>query len=293
MFGLSPIRYREPVFRPPVEADSLIFQVAYGCPHNRCRFCGMYKGVRYAVRSREEVLAEIAAAGRCHPETLRVFLADGDVMALSYERLGEILVALNAAFPRLTRVNLYANGSSILAKSPAALREFRSLKLNTLYMGLESGDEDLLRAVDKGETAAAMVEAGRRAQECGLRLSVMVLLGLGGKDGSARHAAATAATLNAMQPKLLSALRYIEVPGARPWPGHVAVSEREAVGELRSLLAALTLRRTVFTANHASNPVPLKGSLPRDRERLLAEIDAILATNGLDATGPGRLPLWL
>jgi hypothetical protein len=138
-----------------------------------------------------------------------------------------------------------------------------------------------------------MVEAGRRAQECGLRLSVMILLGLGGKAGSARHAAATAAALNAMQPKLLSALRYIEVPGASPWPGYVAVSEREAVCELRNLLSALTLQRTVFTANHASNPVPLKGSLPRDRERLLAEIDAILAADRLDRVGSGSLPLWL
>ena len=134
MFGISPIRYREPVFRPPVEADSLIFQIAHGCPHNRCRFCGMYQGVRYAVRDRDEVLAEIAAAGRRHPETPRVFLADGDAMVLSFDRLREILAALNAAFPRLTRVNLYANGSSILAKGEAQLCELRSLKLNTLYM---------------------------------------------------------------------------------------------------------------------------------------------------------------
>jgi len=290
MFGLSPIHHREPVFRPPAEADSLILQVAYGCPHNRCRFCGMYKGVRYAVRDRDEVLAEIVRAGRAWPETPRVFLADGDVMALSFARLREILAALNAAFPRLARVNLYANGSSILAHSPAELRELRALKLNTLYLGLESGDEDLLRAVDKGETASGMTEAVRRAKDSGLRVSVMVLLGLGGREGSARHAAATAAVLNAMQPNLLAALRYIEVPGSRPWPGYAPVSERGAVCELRNLLLELALERTVFAANHASNPLPIKGMLPRDHARLVAETDAMLASGQLDPEGPGPLP---
>lgn len=292
-FGQPPIRLREPLFRPPAEADSLIFQVARGCPHNTCRFCGMYKSVRYAVRPPAEVAAEIAAAGLCLPATTRIFLADGDVMALSFDRLRGLLTALGAAFPRLTRVNLYANGSSILAKTPEQLRELRDLRLHTLYLGLESGDESLLKLVAKGETAAAMVEAGSRAQAAGLRMSVMVLLGLGGQAGAARHAAATAVAINAMRPKLLSALRYVEVPGATPWPGYTLASAHDIVRELRNLLAALDLPRTVFTANHASNPVPLMGALPRDQGRLLATLDELLATGRLDRTGPGPLPQWL
>ena len=143
----------------------MIFQVAVGCPHNTCRFCAMYKGVTYRVRPQEEVLAEFEQAARRYPEERRVFLADGDVMALSFERLRVMLAALNRLFPHLARVNLYANGSSILAKSAAELESLKQLKLNTLYVGLESGDEELLKKVAKGETAAGMCEAVQRAQK--------------------------------------------------------------------------------------------------------------------------------
>ena len=285
------MQYTQRLFRPPAEADGLIFQVALGCPHNTCRFCGMYKGVPYRVRPQAEVLAEIEEAARRYPGERRVFLADGDVLALSFERLRLLLEALNRSFPQLARVNLYANGSSLLAKSDAELTALRDLKLNTLDVGLESGDEELLRRVDKGETAEGMCEAVRRAQAIGLKGSVMVLLGLGGRAGSARHADATAALLNRMQPRLLSALRVIEVPGAEMYAGYEAVSEREAAGELIRLLRGLHLEKTVFRANHTSNPVPLEGRLPRDRDALLREIDRLLPH--LDAHGPGRRPFAL
>ena len=146
----------ERLFRPPAEAESLIFQVALGCPHNTCRFCAMYKGVPYRVRPHSELLGEFAEAARRYPEERRIFLADGDVMALSYDRLRGMLEELNRLFPHLARVNVYANGSSILAKSAAELETLRRLKLNTLYVGLESGDEGLLKEVGKGETAAGV-----------------------------------------------------------------------------------------------------------------------------------------
>ncbi len=285
------MRYTERLFRPPAEAVSLIFQVALGCPHNTCRFCGMYKGVPYRVRPLDEVLAEFAEAGRLSPSERRVFLADGDVMALSFERLRALLEALDRHFPQLARVNLYANGSSVLAKSDAELAALRGLKLSTLYVGLESGDEELLRRVDKGETAEGLCEAVRRAQAVGLTCSVMVLLGLGGRAGSARHADATAALLNRMQPRLLSALRFVEVPGADMDAGYVPVTEREAAAELVRLLRGLQLERTVFRANHTSNPVPLEGRLPRDRDALVARLESLLPR--LDARGPGRLPFAL
>ena len=285
------MQYSSRLFRPPAEAESLIFQVALGCPHNRCRFCAMYKGVRYHVRQPADVAAEFAAAAGRYPDERRIFLADGDVMALPFARLRELLEALNRVFPQLARVNLYANGSSILAKSDAELEALRRLRLNTLYVGLETGDEALLQKVDKGETAAGMTEAVRRAQAAGLKCSVMVLLGLGGRDGSGRHADATAAVLNRMQPRLLSALRFVEVPGTAMYAGYQPVTEHGAVGELIRLLRGLELAQTVFRANHTSNPVPLEGRFPKDRGALVADLEAILPR--LDQSGPGALPFLL
>lgn len=285
------MRYREPLFRPPAEADSLIFQVAYGCPHNACRFCAMYKGVPYRERPLDEVLDEFAYAARRCPDERRVFLADGDAMALPFESLCAMLEALNRLFPKLARVNSYANGRSVLAKSDGELAALRRLKLNTLYVGVESGDDGLLARVAKGETAVGMCEAVCRAQSAGLVCSVMVLLGLGGSDGSARHAEATAALMNRMQPRLLSALRLVTVPGVAMYDGYRAATEYEAAAELVRLLRGLELERTVFRANHTSNPVPLAGRLPKDRDALVAQVEAQLPH--LDKKGPGRLPFVL
>jgi radical SAM superfamily enzyme YgiQ (UPF0313 family) len=253
----------------------------------------MYKGVRYRVRDWDDVREEIAKAGRRFPSETRIFLADGDVMALPFDLLRPIFDVLNASFPKLARVNLYANGSSILAKSEVELRELRRLKLTTLYVGLETGDEDLLVRVGKRETAAGMVEAVRRAQECDFRCSVMVLLGLSGKRGAQVHAEKTADALNWMQPRLLSFLRFVEVPGTRMFQGYETQSEFGAVEELRRIVSGLDLKRTVLRANHSSNPVPLEGRLPQDGGKLLCQLDALLASGNLDENGPGSLPFWL
>ena len=285
------MRYTERLFRPPAETESLIFQVALGCPHNTCSFCAMYKGVPYRVISEEEVFSTFEHAARRYPETRRIFLADGDVMVLSFERLRRMLEELNRLFPALARVNLYANGSSILAKTPEELAHLRQRKLQTLYVGLESGDEELLKKVEKGETAEGLCQAVQRAQAAGLKCSVMVLLGLGGRGGTGQHAEATARLLNRMQPKLLSALRFVEVPGCSMFPGYQTVTEYEAISELIAMLRGLKLEQTVFRANHTSNPVPLEGRFPKDRERLIAGLESILPR--LDRRGPGRLPFAL
>jgi radical SAM superfamily enzyme YgiQ (UPF0313 family) len=253
----------------------------------------MYKSVRYEEREYDEVLDDFKKAARKYPETQRIFLADGDAMILPFEKLKEYLLKLNELFPKLTRVNIYANGSSILAKTKDQLCELRKLKLHTLYLGLESGDEELLKLVNKGETAEKMIEAVRISQECGLRCSVMVLLGLGGKRGSEKHALETALALNKMQPRLLSALRFVEVPGSKMFSGYETVSEYEAVCELRKMIGRLELDRTVFRANHASNPAPLEGRFPNDKTRILAELDYLIASGGLDRKGPGRLPFQM
>jgi radical SAM superfamily enzyme YgiQ (UPF0313 family) len=287
-----------PLFRPPAEADSLILQIDQGCPHNRCTFCGMYRHVPYRRRTPREVRTLIADATRREPHAQRVFLADGDVMLRPFANLESILTLLGEALPRLTRVNTYANGRSIVAKSESELRRLRILKLHTLYMGLESGDDEILARCRKSESVAQMVDAGRRAQAAGLRMSVMVLLGLGGVERSHEHAERTADALNRMQPRLLSALRVIPVEGtelhAEMADGRFRpLTEWAVVVELRELVARLELCGTVFRANHASNVVPVEARFPHDKERLLESLDTMLRGNTLDKRSPGRVPYWL
>jgi len=287
------MKYIEPLFRPPAEAESLIFQVAYGCPHNRCKFCGMYKSVRYHLRPPEEVIAEIAQAGKQYPETSRVFLADGDVMALPYDLLAGYLSALNLAFPRLARVNTYANGSSIMAKSDAELAKLRELKLSTLYLGLETGSQAVLDLFGKTESVEEMIAAVIRAQNLGFKASVMLLVGIGGRQYKSEHIKASAAALNRMQPRLLSALRFIAIPGLNLPREYEPLTEYEAVDELRQIIADLMLDRTVFRANHTSNPVPLSGRFPQDKTALVQLLDRQLQSGELDVYGPGDVPLFL
>jgi radical SAM superfamily enzyme YgiQ (UPF0313 family) len=288
------MNYREPLFRPPAEAESLIFQVAYGCPHNSCCFCLMFKGVRYEVRRIDEILSEIEKASRIYPGQRRFFLADGDVMALPFETLRTILLKLNQCFPNLARINTYANGSSILAFSKEQLAEFYGLKLNTLYVGLETGSQELLDKVCKKEKVEDMVKAVQTIQSLGMKASVMVLLGLAGKNGSEEHAINTAEALNQMQPRLLSALRFVEFPGkTKMFDGYKSSTEYDVVSELYMLIQHLELDKTVFRANHSSNPIPLAGRFPQDKQALLDEIQKMLRSNQLDRKGTGHLPLWL
>jgi radical SAM superfamily enzyme YgiQ (UPF0313 family) len=299
------------LYRPPGEADSLIIRIADGCPWNGCSFCGMYKGVKYNFQGLENAKREISKAWKSWPDARRIFLADGDVMHLDFQTLENMLISMNEKFSRLARVGVYANGASILAKTAAELRRLKELKLNTLYMGLESGDNETLKSVNKRETAEQMIEAGQRAQAAGLRMSVMVLIGLAGEVRSGTHAKATADVLNRMQPRLLSALRLVTVPGtplhdhqpvgrmpssgAAPAEGSgptkfKMVTEFEAVTETRELIAGLELESTVFRADHSSNIIPLEGRFPKDKDRLLAQLDALLASGQLDTASPGRLP---
>lgn len=292
------MNHNHTLFRPPAEAYSLIIRIADGCPWNQCTFCGMYKGVTARLRSLEEIEHAIDAARKNYPSARRVFLADGDMMAFPFDQMLAILGMLNDRFPRLARVNMYANGHSILQKTGNELRTLRRLRLNTLYMGLESGHDEILRRVKKRETAQEMVDAGRCAQDAGLKMSVMVLTGLGGQARSREHASATADALNRMQPRLLSALRVIPVPGTELHNEEQSgtfrqLTEYQALEELKAMIEGLELESTVFRANHSSNILPLEGRFPKDKDRLLDELDTLLASGTLDSHSPGPPPISL
>jgi radical SAM superfamily enzyme YgiQ (UPF0313 family) len=276
------MRYHGMVIRPPSEADSYILQVTYGCSHNRCTFCGTYLDKPFQTRPVDDVQQDIAVARRLIPQTRRVFLADGNALVLSQRRLVLILEALAAAFPHLQRVAAYANARDLLQKRPEELRLLRDKGLRLVYLGLESGHDEVLRRVDKGATAAEMIEAVRRTQAEGLRVSIIALLGIGGPELSAAHAEATGRVVSAMDPRYLSLLTLILVPGTplyQQWrQGRFQQMEPEALlSELRQILLHLDgLSGCIFRTNHASNYLPLAGTLPKDKPRLLATLDAAI-----------------
>jgi radical SAM superfamily enzyme YgiQ (UPF0313 family) len=277
-----PLVYDPPVFRPPSEADSLILQVTIGCSHNRCTFCAMYRGKRFRTKTDEEIRSDVAEARAQYGANVRkVFLADGDAMCLSFHRLAAILELLNEAFPRLARVGIYANARDILSKTDDDLAALRRGKLKIVYLGLESGDDVTLAAVNKGVTVAEMVTAGTRARAAGLATSVMVLVGLAGVARSLVHARLSAEAINAMGASYTALLTYTPVDGTPLFGaiehGAFAVpSPRESLVEIREFVSAVTID-TYFTCNHASNYLPLVGRLPRARTEMLACLDAALA----------------
>lgn len=273
--------YDLPLFRPPSEADSLILQVTLGCSHNRCGFCSMYRTKRFRAVPLDELRRDLVEArARCGDRVVRVFLADGDAMCLSAERLTAVLDLVNEAYPRLQRIGIYANARDVLSKTDEQLQALRQRKLKVLYMGLESGDGPTLARVEKGATPDEIVQAVQRAQAADLRVSVMVLIGLGGRERSEQHALASAEALNRMQPAYTALLTYTPTPGS---PLHDALeagafslpSPLQSVREIHTLLSALQCK-TYFTCNHASNYVPLKGMLPGAKPALLAALQEAL-----------------
>jgi len=273
------MRYSGTVIRPPSEADSYILQATLGCSHNRCTFCGTYTDKPFGMRPLDEVLEDIALAGRRLPDTPRVFIADGNALVLPAPRLVTILDALDGALPLLRRVGIYASARDILQKSDADLAVLHQKKLQIVYLGLESGSDEVLRRVDKRATAAEMIEAVHKAKRAGIRISVIALLGLGGVELSAEHAAETGRVVSAMDPHYLSMLTLMLVPGtplyrqAQAGDFHLPPPEG-LLAELRAVIQHTDgLSRCVFRTNHASNYLPLAGVLSRDKASLLTAID--------------------
>ena len=276
---MLPIRYIEPVFRPPSEAQSLILPVTDGCSWNRCSFCEMYTAPQKAFRPRpqEEITRALAAVAAQHgPHIHRVFLADGDATALSTRRLLAVLSAIRSHLPSVRRVSSYCLARNLRHKSIAELGELRDAGLTLAYLGAESGDDEVLRRVNKGEDFASTRDALDKLGAADITRSVMILNGLGGSTLSEQHADASARLINATQPEFLSTLVLSFPHGQdrflRDFPQWRALDRPGLLRELARFISRLELRRTVFRSDHASNWLALKGTLGADKERLLATL---------------------
>lgn len=274
--------YDTPVFRHPSEAQSFILRVTRGCAHNKCTYCNMYRGVPFQILKDEEISRQIALAVHFGKNSVRrVFLADGDALVLPTAKLLKILQALREQFPKLQRVASYAAPKDILRKSEEELRQLREAGLQLLYYGMETGDDATLKAVKKGVTAEEAIEAGRRVTASGMKLSLMVILGLAGVEGSARHALATAKAINIIKPTHLSALclmlyRGSELKEQLEEGNFNPLSPAGLMQELHLMLNNIELPREhycLFRSNHVSNYVQLAGTLPKDKERLLQQVE--------------------
>lgn len=271
------VQYEGRVFRPPSEAYSLIVQVTIGCSHNACTFCDMYKEKRFRVRKLEEIQRDFDAARAQYPHVERIFLADGDALMCRASHMAAVLRCIQERFPECTRVASYGSPASILCKTPEELAQLRALGLSMIYMGLESGSDEVLARVNKGETADEIVRAGLMVKEAGMTLSVTTIAGLGGDTLSHEHAVRTAEALSRMKPEyigLLTLLFELDTPLKRDWEAgrfHL-LSPVEIAAETLTLLEHIDCEGSVFRANHASNYVNLAGTLNQDREAMVARL---------------------
>lgn len=279
MYTNSPVHYIEPLFRPPSEADSLILQVTNGCSWNQCSFCEMYTQPqkKFKPRSEAEVLAEIQSCGASLQGVRRVFLADGDAMVLSFRRLEAILQAIRTHLPSVTRVSSYCLPQNIANKTSEQLQTLRELGLSLVYIGAESGDDTVLRKVQKSETFASTREAILKLKAAEIKTSVMIINGLGGKQYSEQHALASAALINATQPEYLATLALFFRHGERRFTeifgdDYTPCSTLDLFTEMQTFIQHLELKQTIFRSDHISNNLVLKGVLGKDKIKLLAQI---------------------
>ncbi len=273
----------EPVIRPPAEADSFLLQVTLGCSVNFCSFCGAYQNKPFRIKDDEEILDDINQYFRWNKNARRVFLMDGDALVLSNQKILPILRKLKETFPKLSRISSYANGHNIAQRNQHELKELRDHSLSLVYMGLESGSQKILDYCGKHSSVEEMIEAANKAAMVRIKSSVIVLLGLGGVKYSKEHVKGTIEALNLMQPRYLSFLSLMIIPGT-PLAEEIKkgafqeLSSIELLKESYAIINGLKLNGTIFRANHASNYISLGGVLPKDKNKLLHILES--AING-------------
>ncbi len=280
------MHYEGNCIRPPSEAYSILLQVTLGCSHNKCTFCGTYGDKRFTIKDDKIILSDILFAGKYMKRQDRVFLMDGDALIIPQKRLMWILDRIREHLPWVKRVGAYGNAKGIKMKSPDDLKALHENGLGIIYMGVETGDDPLLKKIRKGSTAQHLINMGRKVREAGIKLSVTVLLGIAGNDPdlSLQHARATGEVLSAMDPNYVGALTVMVIPGTPLYDEYKRgefrlLNEKETLVELREMIAHTHLSRGMFFSNHASNYLPIKARLPRGKDAALAQIDSALAGN--------------
>jgi len=283
------MHYEGFIIRPPSEADSILLQVTLGCSHNKCTFCGAYKEKRFTIKDDAIIEADIDYASRNFRFQKRVFLIDGDALIIPQQRLVKIMSSIREKMPWIQRVGIYANAKGILRKTDDELAQLRDLGLGVVYFGLESGDAQVLQDVNKGHSPERMIEAGRKIRAAGMKLSVMVILGLAGRERSLEHARATGEALSSIDPNYVGVLTLMIYPGtqlaAQVNAGRFELlTPHEMLKELREMLSNTNMTRGLFFANHASNYLPLRVKMPADKEKAIRALDSAL--NGQTALKP-------
>jgi len=275
------MKYEGMIYRPPSEADSLILQVTVGCSYNRCTFCSAYQGKSFRIKSFEEVKEDIDEVSSYGARIPRVFLADGDALIIPQKGLVQILQYLKMKLKGLERVGIYANARDILKKEVEELKELKDLGVGIIYLGLESGNPEVLKRIKKNATTDLMIRAARRVKESGIVLSVTVLLGIGGVDLSQSHAEDTGKVLSEMDPDFVGALSLIVVPGT-PIEKEIRTGKLvlptpfELIQELETMITNCQFTRCFFASNHASNYLPLRIRMPEEKEEALRRIREVL-----------------
>jgi len=275
------MHYEGNIIRPPSEANSILLQVTVGCSRNKCTFCGTYKGERFRIKSDAIIMEDIDFAAKYCKRQRRVFLCDGDALIVPQKRLLKILREIENRLPWVTRVGLYANAKALNMKTADELEELKSHGVGIFYLGLETGDDITLKKIKKGASSKDMIEMGAKAKQAGIKLSITVLLGIAGPQRSQIHAMETGRVLSAIDPDYVGALSLMLIPGTPLYQDYQSgefrlIEPHEMLAELRTMIASTNLTRGLFHANHASNYLPIRARLPKEKEPTIRLIDAAL-----------------
>ncbi|MDP1746379.1 MAG: radical SAM protein [Bacteroidota bacterium] len=287
------INYSFPLYRPPAEADNIIIQATYGCSHNNCTFCSMYKTKKYQVRNIEDIFKEIDVLANIYPDANKVFLADGDALSLPTDYLVEMLQYLKRSFPRLGRVSVYATAQNVLEKSDEDLQLLQESYLTLIYYGIETGNDELLKKINKGVTSSQIIESLNKASKANIKISATVILGIGGEAYTNEHIRDTASIINSTTVNYLSTLQLgldedVRERFLKHFDNFKMLNDYQVLDEQKRFLEFLNpTNKVIFRSNHASNALHLAGTLPKDTVRLLEEIKLALAI-GEGALVPNR-----
>lgn len=279
------MNYNMPLYRPPSEAYSLIVQATLGCSHNKCTFCDMYKTKKFIIKPIEQIKKEIDYYRETIKSAPRVFLADGDALIIEFEMLSEIIVYIKERFPECNRISMYGSPKSILLKSEKELKELKNLGVFLIYLGLESGDDEVLKSVNKGVVVKEIIDAGLKVKGAGIKLSITAIAGLGGKALSNNHAINTGRAVSVIQPEYFSILSLMYNKNTELYKdienGSFAPLENfEILNEIKKIIQNIdTESNIIFRSNHASNYLSLEGTFPKDKNKIIDEIDKALENN--------------